>query len=102
MCKKYNYPYSLPYKTRPFPLFKKKKKKKCTPRVKPGSTRSILQQNRNTTLNIKRWAAQSHAKATDTLKLTAGHFTALQREVIQLHPPEHRHKLPQTEKLASH
>ena len=26
--------------------------------------------------------------------LITGHFTALQREEIQLHPPEHRHKLP--------
>ena len=28
------------------------------------------------------------------LKLTTGHFIAFQREDIQLHPPEHRHKLP--------
>ena len=46
-------------------------------------------------LSIKRQAAQSHAKPIDTPKLTSGHFIALQREEIQLHPPEHRHKLPQ-------
>ena len=46
-------------------------------------------------MNIKRWTAQSHAKLIDTPKLTSGHFTALQREEIQFHPPEHRHKLLQ-------
>jgi len=40
----------------------------------------ILQQSRNTTLNIKRQAVQSHAKLTDTPKLTTGHFIELQRE----------------------
>ena len=55
---------------------------------------SILQQSRNTALNIKRQAAQSHAKPIDTPKLTIGHFIALQREEIQLNSPEHRHKLP--------
>ena len=39
-------------------------------------------------------AAKSHTKSIDTLKLTAGHFIALQREEIQLHPPEHQRKLP--------
>ena len=34
----------------------------------------------------------------DPPKLTTGHFTALQRE-IQLHPPEHRNKLPQSRNL---
>ena len=57
----------------------------------------ILQQSRNTALSIKRQAAQSHAKPIDTPKLTTGHFIALQREETQLHPPEHRHKLPQPE-----
>jgi len=38
--------------------------------------------------------AKSHTKPIDTLKLTTGHFIALQREEIQLHPPEHQHKLP--------
>ena len=33
----------------------------------------ILQQNRNTTLNINRQSAQSHAKPIDTPKLTTGH-----------------------------
>ena len=55
----------------------------------------ILQQNKNKTLNIKKQASQSHAKPIDTPKLTSGHFIALQREEIQLQPPEHSHKLPQ-------
>ena len=55
----------------------------------------ILQQSRNKALSIKKQAAQSHAKPIDTLKLTTGHFIALQGEKIQLHPPEHRYKLPQ-------
>ena len=45
-------------------------------------------------MSIKIQAAQSHTKPTDTSKLTTGHFIALQREEIQLHPPEHRLKLP--------
>ena len=75
--------------------------------MKPSSTQEpssssarhtmlILQQNRNTTLNIKRQAAQSPTKPIDTQKLTTGHFIAPQREDIQLQPPEHRHKFPQT------
>ena len=44
----------------------------------------ILQQNRNTTLRIKRQAAQSYVKPIDALKLTTGHFFALQGEEIQL------------------
>ena len=52
-------------------------------------------ENRNTTLIITRWAVQSHAKPIDTPKLTTEHFIALQREEIQLYPPEHRRKLPQ-------
>jgi len=55
----------------------------------------ILQQCRSTTWSIKRQAAQICAKLIDTSKLTTGHFIALQREEIQLHPPEHRGKLPQ-------
>ena len=39
-------------------------------------------------------AAQSHTKPKDISKLTTGHFIALQREEIQLHPPEHQCKLP--------
>ena len=46
-------------------------------------------------MRIKRQAAQSHVKPIDTLKLTTGHFFALQGEEIQLHSPEHRHKLHQ-------
>ena len=53
----------------------------------------ILQQSRNTTLCIKRQAAQSLTKPIDTPKVTTGHFIALQRKEIQLHPPEHGHKL---------
>ena len=44
-------------------------------------------------MNIKRQVAQRHIKPIDTPKLTTGHFIALQREEIQLHPPEHRRKL---------
>ena len=55
----------------------------------------ILQQHRNTALSIKIQASQSHAKPIDTPRLTTGHFIAPQREEIQLHPPEHRHKLPE-------
>ena len=55
----------------------------------------ILQQSSNTALNIKRQAAQSRAKPIDAPKLITGHFIALQREEIQFHPLEHRHKLPQ-------
>jgi len=54
----------------------------------------ILQKSRDIALSIKRQAAQNHAKSIDTPKLTIGHFIALQREEIQLHPPEHRGKLP--------
>ena len=46
-------------------------------------------------MTIKRLAAQSHAKHIDTPKHTNGHFIVLQREEIQFHPTEHRHKLPQ-------
>ena len=52
-------------------------------------------EKQDTTLKIKRQAAQSHAKPIDTQKLTTGHFKALQREEIQLHTPEHRYKFPQ-------
>ena len=56
----------------------------------------ISKQNRNTSLNIKRESAQSHAKPIDTPKLITGHFTALEREEIRLQPPEHRNNFPQT------
>ena len=71
---------------------------KPSSKPKSSSTRRttlILQKNRNTTLNIKRWAARNHTKPIDTSKFTTGYFIALQREEIQLHPPEHRHKFPQ-------
>ena len=54
----------------------------------------ILQQCRNMTLSIKIQVATSHTKSIDTSELTTGHFIALQKEEIQLHPPEHLHKLP--------
>ena len=53
----------------------------------------ILQQHRNIDLNVNILSAQSHNKPTDISKLTTGDFIVLQREEIQLHPPEHRHKL---------
>ena len=57
-------------------------------------TKLILQQRRKINLSTKIRVAKSHTKPTDNSKLTTGHFIALQREEIQLHPPEHRHKLP--------
>ena len=35
-------------------------------------------------------AAQSHTKPIDISQLITGHFIALQREEIQLHPPEYQ------------
>ena len=70
-----------------------------TNKIQSKTTMLILRQSRNTALSIKRQAFQSHAKPMDTPKLTTGHFIALQREEIQLHPPEHKHKLPQPENL---
>jgi len=58
----------------------------------------ILQQNRNTTLSIKRQATQSHVKPIDTTKLTTGHYIAFLREEIQLHPPEPEAQAPLTRK----
>ena len=55
----------------------------------------ILQQGRNIAMRIKRQAAQNQTKPIGTPKLSTGHFIALQKEEIQLHPPEQRHKLPQ-------
>ena len=54
----------------------------------------ILQQPRNIALNFNIQAAQSHTTSTDISKLITGHLIALQREEIQLHPPEYQHKLP--------
>ena len=79
--------------------------KASIPTLKPSSTQEprsfrarhtklILQKHRNITLSIKIQAAKSHTKPIDTSKLTTGHFIALQREEIQLHPPEHQCKFP--------
>ena len=38
---------------------------------------------------------KSHTKPINTSKLTIVYLIALQREEIQLHPPEHRSKLPE-------
>ena len=54
----------------------------------------ILQQHMYIALNSNIKATQSHTKPTDISKLTTGHFIALQWEEIQLHPPEHEHKVP--------
>ena len=69
----------------------------CTEEPKSSWARHtmlILQQSWNTAMGIKRQADQRHAKPIDTPTLTIGHFIALQREEIQLHPQEHRSKLP--------
>ena len=58
------------------------------------NTKLILQQSRNIKLSTKIQVANSYTKPIDTSKLTIGHLIALQREDIQLHPPEHRSKLP--------
>ena len=50
---------------------------------------------KETSLNFKRCAAQSHTKPIGTPRLTTGHFIELQREEIHLHSPEHQHKFPQ-------
>ena len=41
-------------------------------------------------------------KPTDSPKHTTGHGTALQRDEIQLQPPEHSHKLPKQETFTRH
>ena len=46
----------------------------------------------STTLHINRQSAQIHIEPIDTPKHTTGHSTTLQKDKIQLHPPEHRHK----------
>jgi len=48
-----------------------------------------LQQHRDIALSFNIQAAQSHSKPIDISKLITGHFIALQREEIELHPPEH-------------
>ena len=74
---------------------------------KPTSSRArhftlILQQCRNITLSINIQATQSHIKLTDTSKLTTRYFIALQREEIQLHPPNTDTSFPNQETLTSH
>ena len=44
-------------------------------------------------------AYQSYSKTIDISQLVTRHFIALQREEIQLHPPEHGHKLPESRNL---
>ena len=68
-------------------------------KLRDGCAMPILQLNRSTTLHISRQAAQSHSKPTDTPKHTTGQGTALQRDKIQLHPWEHKHKSPHPENL---
>ena len=50
-------------------------------------------------MHIRRQATQSHAKCTDTPKLTTGQGTVLQRDKIQFHPSEHRYTSLQTGNL---
>jgi len=49
----------------------------------------ILQQHRNITLSLNIQANQSHFKPIDISKLITGHIIALQKEEIEIHPPEH-------------
>ena len=62
----------------------------------------ILHQNRNISLNIKRWPAKCYTKPIDILKLSTRPFIALQSKEIQLHPSEHRHKFPYQKILTNH
>ena len=81
------------------------------PTLKPSSTEGssssarhtmlILQQNRNTTQNIKRQAAQSHATPIATPKLTIRHFIAPERR--DRAPPTRTHTiLMNQENLTNH
>ena len=54
----------------------------------------ILQQHKNTPLSFNIQAAQNYSKTIDVSQPITGQFIALQKEEIQLHPPEHQHKLP--------
>ena len=73
-------------KTKPHP---KARKLQCqTPHAKSLA-------KRNTALPISRKAAQSYSKPIDTPKHTAGLSSTPQRDKIQFHPPEHRHKSSQ-------
>ena len=52
----------------------------------------ILQQSRNTKMNIIKGAAWNHTKPRYTAKHIAGQLIALHREMIQLHLTDHRQK----------
>ena len=56
-------------------------------------SRGPLQGGMSNTAKAKR-TVQSHTEFIDTPKPTIIHWTALQRDEIQLHQPEHRHKSP--------
>ena len=78
---------------------------KLHPRVKKFQSKTYQansQQRRNITLSIKIQAAKSHTEPIDTSQHTTGHLIALQREQIQLHPPEHQASFPNQETLISH
>ena len=62
----------------------------------------ILQQHRNIALSFNIQAAQSHTKPTDISELTTGHFTALQREEIQLTHQNTDTSFPNQETLTNH
>ena len=59
---------------------------------KTHQTNSPTMQEHNPKHKIQ--VAKSHTKPIDTLTLTTGHFIALQREKIELHPPKRQHKIP--------
>ena len=54
----------------------------------------ILQQHRNTALRFNIQAAQNYSKTIDVSQLITEQVITLQREEIQLHPPELQHKPP--------
>ena len=87
--------------------------KASIPTLKPSNTQEptssrarhttqILQQRRNIALSFNIQAAQSHPKPINISKLTTGHFTALQREEIQLHHQNTEASFPNQETLISH
>ena len=60
------------------------------PKGQQASDQDIpLKFSSNITLSLNTQADQSHTKPIDISKLITGHFIALQKEEIQLHPPEH-------------
>lgn len=80
---------------------------KSSPKLKPAISANarqptpILQQRWKSKINIVKGAAQSHTKLTETTKCITGQFITLHREVIQFHPTEHKHKIPQELNLDS-